>query len=312
MKEFARFNAKSLGELGNHHNGCVVDAALQRADISTVSAGLEGQCLLRKTPCVSRLPQIASDARGLAQLVRSGWFRSVHVKSEQSHRLKLLLTSRRLLKRKLVDIENEMRQSLKSFGLLLGPRVQRSSFDQRVRDLVAHDPLISRVMASLLTVWSALWTEYKQLHKLIVQIVARDELCRRFMGIPGVGPIVALTFRTGVDDPHLFRKSKTFESGDTIAYDGRISKCGDPEVRAALYEAASAMLVRSRSWRAVKGWGVKIAARRGHRRVVTAVARKLAVIMRRMWLDGTEFRFAAGAPTDGTRPSRKRAALAAA
>ena len=153
---------------------------------------------------------------------------------------------------------------------------------------------------------------------MIVQIVARDELCRRFMAIPGVGPIVALTFRTGVDDPHRFRKSKTLgahfgltprrvESGDTIAYDGRISKCGDPEVRTALYEAASAMLVRSRSWCAVKGWGVKIAARRGHRRAVTAVARKLAVIMHRMWLDGTEFRFKAGALTDSTRSSRRRA-----
>ena len=264
-----------------------------------------------------------NDARGLAQLVRSGWFRSVHVKSEESHRLKLLLTSRRLLKRKLVDIENEIRQSLKTFGLLLGPRVQRGTFDQRVRDLVAHDPLISRVVACLLNVWSALWTEYKQLHKLIVQIVARDELCRRFMGIPGVGPIVALTFRIGVDDPHRFRKSKTLgahfgltprrvESGDTIAYDGRISKCGDAEVRTALYEAASAMLVRSRTWCAVKAWGVKIAARRGHRRAVTAVARKLAVIMHRMWLDGTEFRFSASAPTDDKRSGRKRAALAAA
>lgn len=169
----------------------------------------------------------------------------------------------------------------------------------------------------------ALWTEYKQLHKLIVQIVARDELCRRFMGIPGVGPIVALTFRIGVDDPHRFHKSKTLgahfgltprrvESGDTIAYDGRISKCGDAEVRTALYEAASAMLVRSRTWCAVKAWGVKIAARRGHRRAVTAVARKLAVIMHRMWLDGTEFRFSASAPTDDKRSGRKRAALAAA
>ena len=256
------------------------------------------------------------DARGLAQLVRSGWFREVHVKSEASHRLKLLLTSRRVLKRKLLDIENEVRQSLKAFGLMVGPRVQRSTFERRIRDLVGHDPLIAEVMDCLLTAWSALWAQYKRLHNLIVRFVGRDELCRRLMAIPGVGPVVALTFRTGVDDPRRFRKSKTvgahfgltprrIESGDTIAYDGRISKCGDQEVRTALYEAASGMLVRSKKWCTVKAWGVRIAARRGHKRAVTAVARKLAVIMHRMWLDGTEFRFGAENVQPAASPSAR-------
>lgn len=262
-----------------------------------------------------------NDARGLAHLVRTGWFRPVHVKSEDSHRLRLLLTHRRTLKRKLLDIENEVRHSLKVFGLLLGARVQRSSFETRVRDLVAHDRLIAGVTECMLRAWSALWSEYKRLHALLVQFVGRDELCRRFMAIPGVGPVTALSFKAAVDDPTRFSKSKTvgahfgltprrIQSGDSIDVEGHISKCGDGEVRTALYEAASAMLVRSKKWCAVKAWGVKIAKTRGHKRAVVAVARKLAVIMHRMWMDGSAFRFSAQDAPEDTRQKSARSALA--
>ena len=260
-----------------------------------------------------------NDAYGLAQLVRTGWFRPVHVKSEESHRFRLLLTHRRTLKRKLLDIENEIRQSLKVFGLLVGPRVQRSSFEARVRELTAQDALIGGVTECMLRAWSALWREYKRLHDLLIRFVGHDELCRRFMTIPGVGPVTALSFKAAVDDPRRFAKSKTvgahfgltsrrIQSGDSIDFDGHISKCGDGEVRTALYEAASAMLVRSKKWCAVKAWGVKIAAKRGHKRAVVAVARKLAVIMHRMWMDGSEFRFSAGEPAP--KPAKKGARLA--
>lgn len=185
-------------------------------------------------------------------LVRTGWFRAVHVKSEESHRLWL----------------------------------------------------IGGVTDCMLRAWSALWSEYKRLHALLIWFVGHDELCRRFVAISGVGPVTALSFKAAVDDPTRFAKSKTvgahfgltvrrIQSGDTIDIEGHISKCGDGEVRTALYEAASAMLVRSKKWCAVKAWGVKIAAKRGHKRAVVAVARKLAVIMHRMWIDGSEFRFAA-------------------
>lgn len=168
-----------------------------------------------------------SDAHGLAQLVRIDWFRPVHVKSEESHRLRLLLTHRRTLKRKLLDIENEIRQSLKVFGLLLGARVQRGSFVTRVRELTAHDALFGGVTDCMLRAWSALWSEYKRLHALLIQFVDRDELCRRFVAIPGVGPVTALSFKAAVDDPNRFAKSKTIgahfgltarriQSGDTI------------------------------------------------------------------------------------------------
>jgi transposase len=263
------------------------------------------------------------DARGLAHLVRAGWYQPVHVKSEDSHRLRLLLCHRRTLKRKLLDIENEVRQSLKVFGLMVGPRVQRASFAARVRDLVAHDPLIAGVTECMLRAWAALWTEYKRLHKLLVEVVGRDELCRRYCRIPGVGPVTALTVKTAIDDPLRFVKSKTvgahfgltsrrIQTGDSIDIDGHISKCGDGEVRTVLYEAGSAMLVRSKQWCGVKSWGLRIAAKRGHKRAVVAVARKLAVIMHRMWLDGSEFRFsAADASADGEAGSIASALAAA-
>lgn len=245
-----------------------------------------------------------NDARGLAHLVRAGWYRPVHVKSQESHKIRLLLGHRRTLKRKLLDIENEIRQSLKVFGLMVGPRVQRATFVARVHELVACDRLIAGVTDCVLRAWEALWAEYKKLHDLLVQMVGRDELCRRFCAIPGVGPVTALTFKAAIDDPHRFSKSKTvgahfgltsrrIQTGTSIDIEGHISKCGDGEVRTVLYEAASAMLVRSKQWCGIKAWGVRVAAKRGHKRAVVAVARKLAVVMHRMWIDGSVFRFAA-------------------
>lgn len=260
-----------------------------------------------------------NDARGLAQLVRSGWFKPVHVKSEESNRVKLLLAHRRTLKRKLLDIENEVRQSLKLFGFMVGRRVQRSTFEARVRELVAGDPLISGTTECMLRCWSVLWTEYRRLHTLLVQFVGRDELCRRFCAIPGVGPVTALTYRAAVDDPTRFAKSKTVgahfgltprrrQSGTSIDQDGHISKAGDGEVRTALYEAASSMLTRSHKTCTLKSWGQGLAAERGHKRAVVAVARKLAVIMHRMWLDGSEFRLSSPERSTDPEPAMAEAA----
>ncbi|AKM11069.1 IS110 family transposase [Qipengyuania citrea] len=245
-----------------------------------------------------------NDARGLAQLVRSGWFKQVHAKSERANRMKLLLAHRRTLKRKLLDIENEVRQSLKMFGLMVGPRVQRSTFCNRVRELVAGDPLLQVLSESMLTCWQVLWDQYRELHKMLVQLVGQEELCRRWCEIPGVGPVTAMTFMAAVDDPHRFAKSKTLgahfgltpkreQSGTSVDRDGHISRRGDGEVRTALYEAASGMLTRSKQHSTLKAWGMKIATKRGHKRAVVAVARKLAVIMHRMWIDGSRFRFSA-------------------
>ncbi|MCK1657770.1 IS110 family transposase [Bradyrhizobium sp. 151] len=238
-----------------------------------------------------------ADALGIAHIMRTGWFRRAHIKSEACYRLRLLLTHRRNLKRKFVDLENAIRHSLKVFGIRLN-RVGRGGFAQVVREAVAHDALVSELIDAMLNARAALWKEYCRLHDLVVRLVAGHELCRRFMQIPGVGPIAALSFMIAVDDPSRFRRSRDvaayfgltsrrWQSGSSIDVKGRISKAGDGDVRRALYEAASALLTRYKKKDKVKAWGLALAKRSSNRKATVAVARKLAVIMHAMWTSGT-------------------------
>lgn len=148
-----------------------------------------------------------NDARGLAQMMRTGWFREVHVKSDESYRLRLLLTHRRNLKRKFLDLENAIRHSLKVFGIKLH-LTGRAHFEDAVREQVAHDPLLAGLCDAMLRARAALWVEYLKLHKLLVQFASRDPVCLRFMGIPGVGPVTALAFKTAIDDPTRFKRAR--------------------------------------------------------------------------------------------------------
>jgi transposase len=243
----------------------------------------------------------ATDALAMAHIVRTGWFKQVHVKSDLSYRLRLLLLQRRNLKRKFLDIENSIRHSLKVFGLRVG-RVGRHKFEARIRELVGEDRMILAMIEPMLKVREVMWEQYGRLHKLLIQIVGRDELCRRYLRIPGVGPVTALAFKTAMDEPTRFRSSKLvgayfgltprrWQSGTSIDQQGHISKQGDNEVRHALYEAASCLLVRFTHWSALKAWGLKIAKARGHKRALVAVARKLAIIMHAMWKSGSEYRW---------------------
>ncbi len=258
-----------------------------------------------------------NDARGLAQILRTGWFRPVHIKSDESYRMRLLLTARRNMKRKFLDIENAIRHSLKAFGIRLG-KVSRGRFEAKVRAALADDVVLTGMVEGLLKVRAVLWAEYCALHKLLVKIVARDPVCRRFLAVPGVGPVTALSFRASVDDPHRFAKSRTvgahfgltprrWQSGTSIDQGGHISKKGDGEVRTALYESANALLTLLRRPDPLKSWGQKIAKKRGHKAACVAVARKLAVILHAMWRDGTDY----GAPKSRDELSISARAIAA-
>lgn len=266
-----------------------------------VKLGLPAVCLetrhVRSAMSAQRNKTDKADALGIAHLMRTGWFRKAHIKSEACYRLRLLLTHRRNLKRKFLDLENAVRHSLKAFGIRLN-RTGRGGFAKAVREAVAGDALVSELIDAMLNARAALWKEYCRLHDLVVQLVAGHELCRRFMQIPGVGPIAALSFMTAIDDPARFKRSRDvaayfgltsrrWQSGSSIDVQGRISKAGDGDVRRALYEAASALLTRFKRKDKVKTWGLTIAKRAGHRKAVVAVARKLAVIMHAMWSDGT-------------------------
>lgn len=153
----------------------------------------------------------------------------------------------------------------------------------------------------MLTVRKVLRQQLDVLHTQLLALVREDDVCRRLMTIPGVGPVVALTFRATIDAPARFKHSKQVgaafgltprqnQSGESN-YVGGISKCGDEMMRIMLYEAAQAMLTRSTKWSWLKAWAMKIATRRGMKRAIVALARRLAVVMHRMWVDGTEFRW---------------------
>jgi transposase len=241
-----------------------------------------------------------NDARGLAQILRTGWFRTVHVKSLESHQVRALLSSRKMILTKCIDLENEVRGLLKVFGVRLPARVGHGGFDELVRPKVLALPEVARCLLPLLDARSMLYRTYLQLDNAVRGMARQDPVCQLLMTVPGVGPVTSLTFKTAVDEPRRFRSSRTvaahfgltprrYQSGETDN-PGRISKAGDPAVRQALYGAAHALMTRSDAWSVLKAWGLRLAKTRGHRRAVIAVARKLAVILHRMWLDGTDFR----------------------
>jgi transposase len=247
-----------------------------------------------------------NDARGIAQMMRLGWYRAVHVKNIDMQKMRTLLTNRKLLKRKLIDLENHVRGALRAYGLLVGA-VARGTYEARIRELIEHcDPIFGMSIEVMLDVRRALLVGYDRLHRVLLQVVQHDPVCRRLMTVPGVGPVVALSFKVGVDDPHRFTRSRTVgahfgltprrhQSGTSIDFEGRISKQGDISVREALCEAAASLLLRVRKWSALRAWGLRIAKRSSMLCAITAVARKLAGILHRMWVSETDFHVGFGA-----------------
>lgn len=247
-----------------------------------------------------------NDARGIAQMMRLGWYRAVHVKSIESQRLRTLLANRRLLKRKLIDIENHIRGTLRAYGLRVG-QVSRGAYERRVRELLeGAEPDFEVMVTTMLSVRNGVLEGFNALHEILLNVVEKDDLCRRFMTVPGVGPIAALSFKVAIDDPLRFARSRTVgahlgltpkrhQSGTSIDFEGHITKQGDINARGALCEAAASLLLRVRRWSALKAWGMRIAKRTTMMCAIVAVARKLAAILHRMWIDGSEFHWTAGA-----------------
>jgi transposase len=241
-----------------------------------------------------------NDARGIAQIMRTGWYRTVHVKSPSCRSWRALLTARRSLLNKRRDIENGIRALLRELGLKVGTP-SRKNFPARVRELAADDPVLAALTESLLSVIETMTREVERLTKRVLDEVRTEPTCRRLMTVPGVGPLTALAFRATIDRPDRFRKSRDvgahlgltprrYQSGETDIQ-GRISRCGDELARTALYEAAHSLLIRGTRWSSLRAWGMNVAKRRGMARARVAVARKLAVILHRMWTDGSVFRW---------------------
>ena len=245
-----------------------------------------------------------NDARGIAQLMRLGWFRPVHCKSMAAQEVRALLTARKLVQSKLHDMEMSLRGILRGFGLKVGVTTPRR-FAGRIRELVAGHANLEVIATAMLAIRDVLLREFVAFEKRVRTMARQDARARLLMSAPGVGAIVSLTFASAIDDvsrfksskqvgPHFGLTPKKYQSGETDIT-GRISKIGDKGVRTALYEAAHIILTRPVKGSALKSWAMKLARRAGMQKAKVALARKLAVIMHRMLVDGTPFKFAAAA-----------------
>jgi transposase len=246
-----------------------------------------------------------NDARNIAQLMRLGWFRPVHCKSMDAQEVRAMLTARKLVQSKLLDVENSLRGILRGFGLKVG-KTTRTSFAGRIEELVLGHPNLEEIGKALLRARAVLLTEFNGFEKRVRTMSRFHAEARLLMSTPAVGPIVSLTYASAIDDPSRFTSSKKagplfgltpkkYQSGETD-YSGRISKLGDASVREALYEAAHIILTKPiKGCAQLKGWAMRIARRAGMNKAKVALARKLAVIMLRMLKDNVPFNPAAKA-----------------
>lgn len=246
------------------------------------------------------------DAAGIARIMQCGWYKEVCVKDLDSHATKALLVSRALLVKVKRDVENQIRGLLKNLGLVIG-RAKMNMFAVRAAQLAKDSELFAAV-DPLLKAREAVEQQIADLDRKVLRLARNNAQVRRFMTAPGIGPVTALCFLATIDDPARFKKSRSvgayaglttrrYASGE-IDWTGRISKCGDKMLRSYLYEAANVLLTRVAKWSALKAWGIRLAKRSGLRKAKVAVARKLAVILHRMWIDGTEFRWSSKDPAD--------------
>jgi transposase len=248
-----------------------------------------------------------NDARGIAQLMRLGWFRPVHCKSIGAQETRAILTARKLVQSKLRDVENSLRGILRGFGLKVGKTTDKS-FAGRIEELVTGHPSLQLIAAALLSVRTVLLRELNGFDKRVRAMARLSGQAKLLMSTPAVGPIVALTYTAAIDDPARFKSSKQagahfgltprkYQSGETDR-SGRISKIGDAAVREALYQAAHVMLTKPvTGCSQLKSWAMKIARRAGMNKAKVALARKLAVIMHRMLADAQAFNPTAKAKT---------------
>jgi len=239
-----------------------------------------------------------NDAAGIARIMQTGWFKEVRVKGLDSHSVRALLASRALLVKIKRDLENQIRGLLKNVGLVIG-RAKFNVFAVRAEELIEVRPELIAVVGPLLKARQAIEQQTDDLDRKVLKLARHDAQVRRFMTVPGIGPITALCFKATVDDPTRFKRSRSVgayvglttrrHASGEIDWTGRISKCGDAMLRSYLFEAAGVLLTRVPKWSALKAWGMRLAKRNGLRKATVAVARKLAVILHRMWIDRTEF-----------------------
>jgi transposase len=241
-----------------------------------------------------------NDAVGIARIMQCGWYKEVRVKDLDSHAVKALLVSRALLVKIKRDLENQVRGLLKNLGLVIGS-AKMNVFALRAAELTKDRSELAAAVTPLLNARLAIEQQIADLDRKVMKFARNNAQVQQFMTAPGIGPVTALCFLATIGDLGRFKRSRSigayvglttrrYASGE-IDWTGRISKCGDKMLRSYLYEAANVLLTRVAKWSALKAWGIRLAKRSGLRKAKVAVARKLAVILHRMWIDGTEFKW---------------------
>lgn len=238
------------------------------------------------------------DAEGIARLLHLGWFRPVHCKSVSAQEVRAVLGARKALQQGMIALEMSLRGLLRNFGLKVGA-ISRGRYEHRIRELAEGNPMLEAATGPMLRARASLRLELAGLERHVRQLAQEDPVCRRLMSMPGVGAVVALTYRSAVDDPARFTSSKKVgpwvgmtpsrnQSGERDV-SGGITKAGDVNLRRALCQAATVMMHRGRStW--LRTWAAQVARRRGAKRAMVALARRISVILHRMWVDDTDFR----------------------
>ena len=206
------------------------------------------------------------------------------------------------MQRKCLDLENEIRRLLKVFGVKLPIRLRGGAFEEAVRGAIENDPALSHALLPMLEARQMLLETFLELDRRVRRSANQDAITTRFMSVPSVGYVTALSFKAAVDDPTRFKSLRTvgahfrltprrFQSGEKDNPGRIFSHAGDADVLATLYAAANGRLMRSIAWSSLKAWGVRLMKTKGRRRAIVAVARKIAFLLHRMWINGTEFRF---------------------
>jgi transposase len=323
-----------LDEAGNRvwRGRCATDpgaiaAAVRRYAPTALRIGLETGPLttwLWTALTAEGLPMVCLDARhakraldmkvnktdandeGLAHLVRAGWYREVRVKGRGAMLAKALLGARSQLLDISLALENQIRGLLKTFGQIV-PKGGGGLFEKNVRALITEDAEIAAVIMPLLQARQVTRDKCAALDHRLIRSVQGDATCRMLMTMPGIGPVTAVAYVAALEKPDTFKRSRAvgawlgltprrFQSGE-VDYDGHISRRGDSQLRALLYEAAAVLLTRVRKESALRHWGVMLWKRLGFKRAATALARRMAVVLHAMWKSGTPFNPTLGAIT---------------
>ena len=215
-----------------------------------------------------------------------------------------LLGARSQLLNMSLALENQIRGILKTFGRIV-PKGGGGLFEKNVRAMITDDAEIAAVIMPLLQARQVARGKCAALDHRLIRSVQSDATCRMLMTMPGIGPVTAVAYVAALEKPDNFKRSRAvaawlgltprrYQSGE-VDYAGHISRRGDSQLRALLYEAASVLLTRVRSESALRLWGLMLWKRLGFKRAATALARKMAVVLHAMWKSGAPFR-----PTLGT------------